>query len=131
MRASSPTSTRIAHRAELHEILEAATRAASGGHWIDALSAVNVPCAPIYDMQQLFDDPHVQGPGAGDALPHASGVDVPVLRSPLRLSASPVHHRAPPMLGQHTVEVLGGTLGKSATEIERLRTSGAIGVPPG
>ncbi|MBK6604752.1 MAG: CoA transferase [Leptospiraceae bacterium] len=122
---------RITHRAELHGILEAATLQQPVAYWIERLSAVNVPCAPIYDMRQLFDDPHVQGRGLAMSLPHGSGVDVPALRSPLRLSASPVTYRAPPMLGQHTAEVLSGTLGKSAAEIERLRTSGAIGGPPG
>ena len=100
-------------------------------YWIERLSAVTVPCAPIYDMRQLFDDPHVQGRGLAMTLPHGSGVDVPALRSPLRLSASPVTYRAPPMLGQHTAEVLGDTLGKSAAQIKQLRTSGVIGNLPG
>ena len=123
--------TRIAHRAELHQVLAAQTQQHPVGDLIERLSAVNVPCAPIYDMRQLFDDPHVQGRGLTMRLPHGSGVDVPVLRSPLRLSASPVTHRAPPMLGQHTAEVLGDTLGKSAAQIKQLRTSGVIGNLPG
>jgi crotonobetainyl-CoA:carnitine CoA-transferase CaiB-like acyl-CoA transferase len=52
---------RIRHRKELHEILEAQTVQQPVMHWIDTLSAANVPCAPIYDMQQLLADPHVQG----------------------------------------------------------------------
>lgn len=123
--------TRIAHRAELHAVLEAATQQRPVTYWIERLSAVNVPCAPIYDMRQLFNDPHVQGRGLAMTLPHGSGVDVPALRSPLRLSASPVTHRAPPMLGQHTAEVLGDTLGRSAAQIKQLRTSGVIGNLPG
>lgn len=122
--------TRIVHRAELHAILEAQTQQHPVAYWIERLSAVNVPCAPIYDMRQLFDDPHVQGRGLAMTLPHGRGVDVPALRSPLRLSASPVSHRAPPMLGQHTAEVLGGTLGKSEAQIAQLRTAGVIGVQP-
>lgn len=118
---------RKAHRAELHDILEAATQQHPVAYWIERLSAVVVPCAPIYDMRQLFDDPHVQGRGLAMRLPHRSGVDVPALRSPLRLSASPVTYRAPPMLGQHTVEVLGSVLAKPTEEIERLRASGVIG----
>lgn len=123
--------TRIVHRAELHAILEGQTQQHPVAYWIERLSAVTVPCAPIYDMRQLFDDPHVQGRGLAMTLPHGSGVDVPALRSPLRLSASPVTYRAPPMLGQHTAEVLGDTLGKSAAQIKQLRTSGVIGNLPG
>jgi crotonobetainyl-CoA:carnitine CoA-transferase CaiB-like acyl-CoA transferase len=117
---------RIRHRKELHEILEAQTVRQPVMQWIDALSAANVPCAPIYDMQQLFDDPHVKGRGLALRLPHASGVDVPVLRSPLRLSAAPVEHRAPPMLGQHTEQVLKAVLGKGDTDIDRLRAQKII-----
>ena len=59
-------------------------------------------------------------------VPHGSGVDVPLLRSPLHLSAAPVEHRAPPMLGQHSAEVLHELLGKSETDITRLREAGVI-----
>jgi crotonobetainyl-CoA:carnitine CoA-transferase CaiB-like acyl-CoA transferase len=117
---------RIRHRKELHEILEAQTVRQPVMHWIDALSAANVPCAPIYDMQQLLADPHVQGRELVLQVPHASGVDVPLLRSPFRLSASPVQHKAPPMLGQHTDEVLSRDLGRSVDEIEQLRRARVI-----
>jgi crotonobetainyl-CoA:carnitine CoA-transferase CaiB-like acyl-CoA transferase len=117
---------RIQHRRALHEILEARTIQQSVRHWIDRLSPLNVPCAPIYDMQQLFDDPHVRHRGLAMRLPHASGVEVPVLRSPLHLSDAPVQHRAPPMLGQHTDEVLQQRLGKSAAEIAVLRERGVV-----
>ena len=59
-------------------------------------------------------------------VPHGSGVDVPLLRSPLHLSAAPVDHRAPPTLGQHSAEVLQELLGKSETDITRLREAGVI-----
>ncbi len=112
---------RIRHRAQLHEILQAAASHAPVAHWIDRLSAQGVPCAPINDMRQLFEDPQVQHRGLVLQVPHASGVDVPTLRSPLNLSDSPVDHRAPPALGQHTEEVLRQRLGLSAQAIEELR----------
>ena len=117
---------RIKHRRALHDILEARTLEQPVRHWIDRLSPLNVPCAPIYDMQQLFDDPHVRHRGLVMHLPHASGVDVPVLRSPLHLSDAPVQHRAPPMLGEHTDEVLQHRLGKSVAEIAVLRQQGVV-----
>ena len=117
---------RIKHRKALHEILEARTLSQPVRHWIDRLSPLNVPCAPIYDMQQLFDDPHVRHHGLAMTLPHASGVDVPVLRSPLHLSAAPVQHRAPPMLGQHTDEVQQSLLGKTAAQVAQLRADRVV-----
>lgn len=112
---------RIQHRRELHAILEARSRKRPVQEWISRLSALNVPCAPINDMRQLFDDPHVRMRDPVLHLPHGSGVDVPVLRSPLRLSGAPVAHRAAPTLGQHSREVLREVLGKSDDEIEQLK----------
>ena len=117
---------RIKHRRALHEILEARTVLQPTRYWIDLLSPLNVPCAPIYDMRQLFDDPHVRHRGLAMRLPHASGVEVPALRSPLHLSDAPVQHRAPPMLGQHTDEVLQQRLGKSTADIAMLRERGVV-----
>jgi len=59
-------------------------------------------------------------------VPHGSGVDVPLLRSPLHLSAAPVEHRAPPTRGQHSAEVPQELLGKSEADIERLRAAGVV-----
>lgn len=112
---------RLKNRAALRDILQARARGGTVSHWIEKLAAQGVPCAPINDMRQLFDDPHVQHRGLLLRVPHASGVDVPTLRSPLNLSASPVDHRAPPMLGQHTEEVLRERLALSEQEIEVLR----------
>ena len=92
----------------------------------ERLSAANVPCAPIYNMQQLFADPHVQHRNLVLQVPHGSGVDVPLLRSPLHLSAAPVEHRAPPTLGQHSAEVLQSLLGKTEADIARLRAAGVV-----
>jgi crotonobetainyl-CoA:carnitine CoA-transferase CaiB-like acyl-CoA transferase len=111
---------RIRHRAPLHEILQAAARSAPVAHWIDRLSERGVPCAAIKDMRQLFEDPQVQHRGLVLRVPHASGVDVPTLRSPLNLSDSVVQHRAPPALGQHTEVVLRERLNLSVQDIEAL-----------
>ena len=117
---------RMAHRSALHDILQAQIEQATVAHWIGHLSVAGVPCAPILNMQQLFDDPQVRHRGLALTVPHASGVNVPMVRSPLRLSASPVQHRAPPMLGQHSAEVLQELLGKSAAELAQLKSAGVI-----
>jgi crotonobetainyl-CoA:carnitine CoA-transferase CaiB-like acyl-CoA transferase len=59
-------------------------------------------------------------------VPHGSGVDVPLLRSPLHLPAAPVEHRAPPTRGQHSAEVPQELLGKSEADIKRLRAAGVV-----
>ena len=117
---------RIANRNALHDILQTRIQQATVAHWIGHLSVAGVPCAPILNMQQLFEDPQVRHRGLALSVAHASGVDVPMLRSPLRLSAAPVEHRTPPMLGQHSVEVLQELLGKSPAELAQLKTAGVI-----
>lgn len=117
---------RIKHRKELHEILETQTLTQPVAHWIEQLSAQTVPCAPINDMKQMFDDPQVRHRDLALQVMHGSGVRVPTLRSPLRLSTSPVAHRAAPMLGEHSDEVLSSLLGKSASDIQRLRQEGIV-----
>ena len=92
----------------------------------ERLSAANVPCAPIYNMQQLFADPQVKHRDLVLQVPHGSGVDVPLLRSPLHLSAAPVEHRAPRTLGQHSAEVLHDLLGKTEADIARLRAASVV-----
>jgi crotonobetainyl-CoA:carnitine CoA-transferase CaiB-like acyl-CoA transferase len=118
--------TRIQHRAVLHEVLEARTLSQPVAHWIERLSVANVPCAPIYNMEQLFADPHVKHRDLVLQVPHGSGVNVPLLRSPLNLSAAPVEHRAPPTLGQHSDQVLHELLGKNESDIARLRAAGVV-----
>ena len=71
----------------------------------------------------MFDDPHIRHRDLVLKARHGSGVDVPLLRSPLRLSEAPVEHRAPPMLGEHTEDVLREKLGLSGEQIAQLRTS--------
>ena len=117
---------RIKYRKELHEILEAQTLKQPVAQWIENLSVQGVPCAPINDMKQMFNDPQVQHRDLALEVAHGSGVLVPTLRSPLRLSVSPVMHRAPPMLGEHSDEVLRSVLGKPVSEIQRLREKGIV-----
>lgn len=117
---------RIKHRKDLHDILEARTLTQPVAYWIERLSAQTVPCAPINDMQQMFDDPQVLHRDIALEVMHGSGVKVPTLRSPLRLPTSPVAHRAPPMLGEHSDDVLASLLGKSASDIQRLRQEGIV-----
>ena len=74
-----------------------------------------------------FDDPQVQARGMRIEMPHASAGKVPLIRGPMRFSETPVEHKiGPPLLGQHTDEVLSKALGKSAAEIAKLKADGIV-----
>ncbi len=90
--------------------------------WIAALEQAGVPCGPINDLREVFEDPQVQARGLQVELPHPSAGQVKLVASPMRLSATPPQYdMPPPLLGQHTEEVLGELLGYDAARIAALR----------
>jgi formyl-CoA transferase len=118
---------RIVHRGELIPLIAEIMRTRTKREWIAALEAANVPCGPINNMKEVFEDPQVQHRQLRVDMPHPSGGTASVVRSPLRLSETPVEYRlAPPTLGQHNDEVLRGLLEKSASEITRLKAVGIV-----
>ena len=120
-------SQRIVHRTELIPLIADVMRTRSKQEWIALLEAANVPCGPINNMKEVFEDPQVRHRKLRVDIPHPLGGTAPVVASPMRLSATPVEYRlAPPMLGQHNGEVLGKLLGKSDDEIARLKSAGIV-----
>jgi len=120
-------SQRIVHRAELIPIVAGIMRTRSKGEWLEALEAAGVPCGPINNMKEVFDDPQVRHRKLRVDIPHPSGGSAPVVASPMRLSETPVEYRlAPPLLGQHNDEVYRGLLGKSEAEMARLAKAGIV-----
>ncbi len=118
---------RVRHREALVPLLRAALLERRSREWIDALEAAGVPCGPINDVAEVFDDPQVRHRGMRLDLPHPLCGEVPLVTSPIRLSATPVACRAPPpRLGEHTREVLAGLLGMDERELEVLRGQGVI-----
>jgi len=93
---------------------------------VDIIERAGVPGGPINDIAQVFNDPQVVHRGLQMSLPRGNGHAVPAIHSPLRFSETPVDHRAPPMMGEHTDKVLKEVLGKSAEEIAKLKAAGAI-----
>ncbi len=103
---------RVANRAMLVPLLRQATVMRTSAEWIDALEAAGVPCGPINRIDEVFADPQVVARGLQIALPHALAGSVPLVANPIRLSGSPVaYQRPPPLLGEHTEEVLEQWLG--------------------
>lgn len=118
---------RVAHRAELIPLIRQVTVFRTTAEWVAALECAGVPCGPINDVAQVFDDPQVRHRSLRIEMPHPCAGSVPQVASPLRLSASPVSYRnAPPLLGEHSERVLQRLLGLSAEQIASLRQTGVI-----
>jgi crotonobetainyl-CoA:carnitine CoA-transferase CaiB-like acyl-CoA transferase len=118
---------RVKHRAELVPLLAERMRQRPRADWLAALEAATVPCGPINDLDEVFADPQVQARGMQQAVPHPLSDRLSLVASPMKLSATPVQvRRAPPLLGQHTDEVLG-ELGIDEAGRQALRERGVIG----
>jgi formyl-CoA transferase len=118
---------RVQNRDALVPLLAGMVRARPRDEWIAMLEAVGVPCGPINDVGEVFTNPQVQARGMAIDMPHPSAGTVKLVRSPMKLSATPATSElAPPLLGEHTGEVLRGVLGKDEAEIAALRAKGVI-----
>ena len=121
---------RVRHRDTLVPLLAARLRQRSRSDWLAALEASKVPCGPINDLADVFADPQVQARDMIVRLPHPLTDALELVASPMKLSATPVQvQRPPPLLGQHTDEVLA-TLGLDAAARALLRQQGIIGAAP-
>ncbi len=118
---------RVGNRAELIPLLKRLTIERSTAEWIAALEAISVPCGPINTLADVFADPQVVARGLKVEMPHPLAGSVPLVANPIRLSSTPVEYRSPPpLLGEHTDAVLGGTLGLDPGRIAALRSGGVI-----
>jgi glutaryl-CoA transferase len=118
---------RVRNRAALVPLVQALVRQRASRDWLAALEAAGVPSGPINDMKTVFEDPQVRHRGLRVDIPHPAGVDVPTVASPMRFSETPVEYdRPPPLLGQHTREVLTSVLGKTDAELDALAANGVI-----
>ena len=110
---------RVADRVAVVAALEARTATRTAREWAEVLDRCGVPCAPVQDVGQLTTDPQLIATGQLQTVDHPKG-NVTVVGSPYRLDGvRPRVHDAPPLLGQHTSEVLAA-LGLSAIQIEEV-----------
>lgn len=118
---------RVAHRAELIPLIRQATVFKTTAEWVAELERAGVPCGPINDLAQMFQDPQVVARGLKVDVPHPLAGSVPQVASPIRLSETPVEYRrAPPLLGEHTEAVLMDVLGLDAGAVQVLRSAGVL-----
>jgi crotonobetainyl-CoA:carnitine CoA-transferase CaiB-like acyl-CoA transferase len=95
--------------------------------WLSLLEPSGVPCGPINDLAQVFADPQVRHRGMEVRAAHPVAGEVRMVANPMKLQGDPITHAsAPPLLGQHTDDVLRSVLGLDAAAIERLRAERVI-----
>ncbi len=123
----SSNSARVANRDALVATLSDALRTRSTSHWLSTFADAGVPCGPINDLRAVFGSAYAREQGLVKHQRHPLEDELPTVANPVRFSATPVgYEKAPPMLGQHTDEVLREWLGYSAASIDSLRNAGAI-----
>lgn len=115
------------NRTELASLLGSVLATRTTREVIDALPALGVPAATINDIAQAFEEPQVRHRGGRIELPHTSAGTAPAVSNPLHLAGTPITYRnAPPLLGEHTDEVLSGLLGLGPGEIADLHDRGIV-----
>ena len=118
---------RVKHRKELVPLLEKMTRKKTKGEWIKLLETANVPCGPINNFKEVFENEQVIARNIQIHAPHPSVGDMKLVASPMKLSKTPVEVRmAPPTLGQHTNEILRERLHLDDEKIAQLHQKGVI-----
>ncbi|KUY61349.1 MULTISPECIES: CaiB/BaiF CoA-transferase family protein [Burkholderia] len=123
--ATNPS--RVRHRDTLVPILAEMVKTRGKADWIGALEAAGVPCGPINELDEVFDNEQVVARGMQVSLPHPCGADVKLVRNPIRMSATPPDARtAPPLLGAQTEDVLRDMLGYDEARIAALKAKQAI-----
>ena len=123
--ATSPE--RVRHRDELDREIIAILRTKPSQDWLDLLEEAGVPCSRLNRIGSLLDDPQVNAVGMLCDVNHPSAGHIRIPRLPILMSASEVSvDTAPPLHGQHTVEVLSEKLGMSEAQLEKLQEQGII-----
>lgn len=118
---------RVAHRVELYKILNEVFLQQERKYWIHHLTLLNVPNAPVNSIAEAFNDDQAIARGAKISMKHPLNDSINLIANPLRMSESQVQYRLPPpLLGEHTTEVLTKLLNLSDVQIEELRNNHVI-----
>jgi crotonobetainyl-CoA:carnitine CoA-transferase CaiB-like acyl-CoA transferase len=118
---------RVANRDACAAAIAPAMKTRTTAEWVTLLEPLGVPCGPINRLDQVFDHPQVRHRGLRIDVPHPLSGSVPLVANPIKFSRTPLaYDTPPPMLGQHTEEILRDLLNKSEAEVASLRQSGVI-----
>ncbi|XP_050096596.1 succinate--hydroxymethylglutarate CoA-transferase [Anopheles aquasalis] len=118
---------RVEHRRELIELLSNILRGKSSAEWMELFETASFPVGPINSMKEVFDDRHVKAIGMVKTIQHPTAGEVKLVGPPVVYSeAKNEIASVPPLLGQHTDEVLRGLLGYGDEQMKHLRESKII-----
>lgn len=125
----STNTARVQNREILVPLLKANMASRPSAQWIEMLEAVGVPCGPINNLAQVFDNPQIRHRGMVAHMDHPVSGSVDLLANPIRLSETPVaYDRPPPPLGADTWDVLSRVLGLDPQAVAALAADGVVGV---
>ncbi len=119
---------RVENRQLVTDTLTPVMKTKTTAAWVDLLEGLKIGCGPINTLREVFADPQVKARGAVVHMPHAATPDgVDVIANPVRLSETPPDYRLPPpLLGQHTSDVLRQWLGLDEAQLAALRKAEVI-----
>lgn len=118
---------RFAQKARIDGLVAEKFKSQPTAYWQAELQKARIPCGPVNNFQQALNDSQVRARDMVKAVTLSSGQVVEMPGNPIKLSlAQDRHYSAPPAMGEHTTEVLTGTLGYSAEQLAQLRSSGAV-----
>jgi crotonobetainyl-CoA:carnitine CoA-transferase CaiB-like acyl-CoA transferase len=118
---------RVRNRTVLVPLLEAVMKQRGKAAWLAALEAAKVPCGAINNLAEVFEDPQVRSRGMVTAWEHPLDPALRLVASPMKLGATPVRtDRPPPLLGQHTDEVLTELLRRTPAQLAELRNGKVV-----
>lgn len=118
-------SARLANRDALTALLHPIMASRTMDDWVGSLDGANVPCGPINDIAQMFKEPQVEARGLLTEISHPVAGLMPLVASPMKMSETPVQYRRPPpLLGEHTREVLGELAGLGEDALSALSDQG-------
>lgn len=120
-------SARVKHRELLIPLLQAIMKQRTREAWLGALEPAGVPCGPINNLRQVFDNAQVKHRNLRVEVPHPLAGPLPTVANPINFSATPIEYKnAPPLLGQHTEEILHTLLNMRDDQIQALRNNNII-----
>jgi crotonobetainyl-CoA:carnitine CoA-transferase CaiB-like acyl-CoA transferase len=120
-------SARVENRAEVVEMLSQLFLTRTAAEWMALCDEIGIPSAPINTMAQVFSNPQVQARQTQLEVEHASGEMVPQVASPLKIPTAPTEIRyPPPILGQHSREILREFLDYGEDMLDEIENKGVI-----
>lgn len=117
---------RIIYRSDLIPVMEAITATRTSADWIASLEAVSVPCGPINSISQALHSPQIQARELVAQITHPLGGTIPMVTNPAKFSNATKFEKAPPLLGEHTRDILAELCRLSDESIDTLYRDGVL-----